>query len=69
MCHVGFLLSFSRELGLMALKVPQAVLDFTAPEMTISFFHFPQQLFTYMWAHLPSAPTQPQYVCGHMSHL
>lgn len=37
--------------------------------MTISFFHFPQQLFTYMWACLPPAPTQPQCVCGHMSPL
>lgn len=69
MCHVGFLLSFSRELGLMAVKVAQVVLDFTTPETTISFFHFPQQLFTYLWTHLSSAPTQPQYACGRRSHL
>lgn len=47
-----WLLSFPRELGLMAVKVAQVVLDFTIPDMTISF-HFPQQVFTYMWAHYP----------------
>lgn len=61
-----WLLSFPRELGLMAVKVAQVVLDFTIPDMTISF-HFPQQVFTYTCGHTTLCP-HPASVCV-WSHL